>query len=128
MSIPLAAVPHWLQWILVAGVALAVVAGAIRSIPPLWKFLQKAIGLVNALAELPEFLEKNDPILDELAKQVVNDHGHVNLRSQLDRIEDAQKRLETGVAGLYDDQQELTKRVDSAEDTWRKRPNDNHDS
>lgn len=136
MDVPLSAVPHWLQWLIVIAAALAVLAGGIRALPPLWQFIQRVVGLVDALTELEPFLKKNDPILDELSKQVVNDHGHVNLRSQLDRIEFTTKRLdakvtdtverldrvEIGVKGLYDDQQALESRFNDAEDTWR-----NHD-
>jgi len=132
MAVPLSAVPHWLQWVLVIAVVLAVLVGGVRSIPPLWKVVRGLIGLVDALAGLQKFLEKNDPILDELRAQVVNDHGHLNLRSQLDRIERTSKRLEPqitdaverldrvelGVAGLYNDQQALSDRFDKAEDTW----------
>ncbi|GAA4176622.1 hypothetical protein [Gryllotalpicola koreensis] len=137
MDVPFSAVPHWLQWVLVAAAALATIGGGVRAVPPLWQFLRRVISLVDALGELEPFLKKNDPILDELNKQIVNDHGHVILRNQLDRIEDTSKRLdtaladaverldrvETGVAGLYDDQKALSERFDDAENTWRR---DNH--
>jgi hypothetical protein len=131
---PFSAVPHWLQWTLVAAAVLGAIATCIRALPPIWGFVQRLVGLVDALTELVPFLEKNDPILDQLSQQVVNDHGHMNLREQLDRIEDSQKRLEPqvtdtvtrldrvemGVAGLYKDQQALSDRFDDAEQTWRK--------
>lgn len=128
MDVPLSAVPPWLQWVIVIAAVLAVVAGGIRAVPPLWQFITRIINLVDALTELPDFLERNDPILQELNRQIVNDHGHVILRNQLDTVEagikDAKRRLERvedGVKGLYDDQENLTQRFNDAENTWRSR-------
>lgn len=132
MSVPLSAVPHWLQWVFVLIAVLVALVGGIRAVPPLWKFVHRAVGLVDALAALPQFLEKNDPIIDQLQEQIVNSHGKVILRHQLDEIQYSMKRLEPqvgdalerldrveeGVAGLYTDQQELSDRFDKAEDTW----------
>ena len=128
MDAPLSAVPHWLQWVVVVAGVLAACATGVRAVPPLWNLLQRVVGLIDALTELPEFIAHNGPILHALNEQIVNDHGHVILRDQLDRVEkqnldtiDRLSRVESGVAGLYKDQKALSDRFDDAEDTWRTR-------
>lgn len=129
MNLPLGALPPWLQWALLLAFALATIVTGFRAVPQLWSFVRRIVGLVDALGELQPFLERAEPILGELREQIVNDHGHVILRNQLDRIEDTSTeltsqvtdavarldRVESGVAGLYKDQQNITKRLDSAD-------------
>jgi hypothetical protein len=120
-SLDFSQAPPWLQWLLAVAAVVGFIVGAIRGIPPAWKFVTRFVGTVNNLAELPvelaamrTFREETKLTLADqnvtLAQQnttlagqdkkiaEIHHETHFNNGSS---IKDATVRIEKGVAGLY---------------------------
>lgn len=59
-----------------------------------WPWFRKAVRLVDALAELPDFMERTDQRIKEIHHEV-----HYNDETS---VKDAVSRVELGVKGLYE--------------------------
>ncbi|HEY0249718.1 MAG TPA: hypothetical protein VGC45_15815 [Gryllotalpicola sp.] len=146
----------WLPWVgaVIAALGLIVLAG--KLLRDVWQLARRSAAAVTkvaetseALAELPAFtregtafFRKHGPMLDQLAVQILNDHGNVNLREELTAALDAARsadqrsgeaitrleRVERGVEGLYEQTDNLDSRLDNVEDTFRPTPPKGPDS
>jgi hypothetical protein len=120
-SLDFSQAPPWLQWLLAVAAVIGFIVGAIRGIPPAWRFVTRFVGTVNNLAELPVELAAMKTFREEtkltlaqqnvtLAKQnatlasqdqkiaEIHHETHFNNGSS---IKDATVRIEEGVKGLY---------------------------
>lgn len=120
-SLDFSQAPLWLQWLLAVAAIIGFIVGAIKGIPPAWRFVTRFVSTVNDLAELPTELAEMKTFRQEtkltlaqqnvtLAKQnttlasqdqkiaEIHHETHFNNGSS---IKDATVRIETGVAGLY---------------------------
>jgi len=77
----------WLQWVIAVSVVLGVIFGAIRGIPAAWKFISQFVNTINALSDLPEFIERTNDRIDDIHHEV-----HYNNGSS---VKDAVARVET---------------------------------
>jgi hypothetical protein len=56
----------WLQWVIAVSVVLGVIFGAIRGIPPAWRFVSRVVFVINSLVPVATFMVETK---DTLAKQ-----------------------------------------------------------
>lgn len=107
--------PPWLQWLLAVAAVVAFVAGAIRAIPPAWKFVSRFVTTVNELADLPtelgelrKFRSDTSVTLAQQDRKILEIHHEVNFNNG-SSAKDAIIRIEEGVAGLYEEIDHLKK-------------------
>jgi hypothetical protein len=113
--------PVWLQWVIMILAVTAFIAGAIRAIPPAWRFVTRFVTTVNELADLPTELgelrkfrsdtsvtlaQQNTTLATQNQKIAEIHHEvHFNNGSSVKdatvRTEEAVERVEMGVKGLY---------------------------
>lgn len=131
--------------------AVAVLAGKLllelgKLVRRLWQALARFVTVVETFSDLPDQMQRLDdfatehtPMLRQLADQVLNDHGNVNLRDELTQakndsasalelvteVRDIAIGLDRGIAGLYQDREStagtldnLDERLEGIEDTF----------
>lgn len=98
----------WLQWVIAAAAILAFIGGGVRVIPSIWRFVTRTVNTINSLADLPDFIEKQEAFrqnttatLRRQDEQIGQIHHEVNYNNG-SSVKDAVARVEAGVAGLYD--------------------------
>jgi len=81
----------WLQWVIGAAAVVAFIAGAIKGIPPAWRLISTFVRTINALQDLPEFIDKTretlksqDTALAAIKHEVLPNNGG-SLRDAVDR-------------------------------------------
>lgn len=105
----------WLQWVLAVAAVITFVAGAIRGIPPAWRAVTRFVTTINALNDLPDELAKQKQFradtkttLDDQNVKIDEIHHEVHYNNG-SSVKDAVGRVESGVAGLYTETDELKK-------------------
>ena len=90
----------WLQWVIVVAAFLGFFGGVIRVVPGLWRGVSRFVSTINALSDLPDFIERTD---DSIAKQNAQLDGifHETHRNDGSSIKDSTVRLETLIEGIH---------------------------
>lgn len=92
--------PEWLTFLLADTSALQLVfwvvaiVALVAFIVKLWPALSQFVAIMNAVTGLPQFIERTDTRIDEIHHEVHYNDGT--------SAKDAIKRVEEGVAGLYE--------------------------
>lgn len=102
-----AALPTWLQLVLILGAVAAALVGLIALIHKMWTLVTRTVHTLENLELLPKFMEETKATLkaqDEGAiirdRKIEEIHHEVNYNNG-SSVKDAISRVEDGVAGLY---------------------------
>lgn len=81
----------WLQWVIGAAAVVAFVAGAVKGVPPIYRFIRRSVKTIDSLSELPEFIDKTretlksqDKALAAIKHEVLPNNGG-SLRDAVDK-------------------------------------------
>jgi len=94
--------PTWLASINLLQVAIVILAlwVVVRLLVKFFPWLKKALKLIDALGQLPAFIDRTDARIAEIHHEVNYNNGS--------SVKDAVSRVEIGVKGLYERVDELT--------------------
>jgi hypothetical protein len=98
----------WVTDLIWLGALVGALTAIIKFVPPFWRIVVRFVTTVNALADLPQFMITTARTLaDQDAGAIIRDKKIEEIHHEVkynngSSVKDAIKRVEEGVAGLYD--------------------------